>query len=79
VRTDHIISAMMDDVRTSETSVYFKESTWRYILKSCHLHTRRRENLIKVNLFITTAIMVNWQFRAPATSTPVKQVPVLTG
>jgi hypothetical protein len=30
---------------TSETSVYFNETTWCYILEGCHLHTRRRKNL----------------------------------
>jgi hypothetical protein len=30
---------------TSETSVYFNETTGSYIPQSCHLHTRRRENL----------------------------------
>jgi hypothetical protein len=36
---------MIEAVRTSETSVYFNETTRRYIIESCHLHTRRRENL----------------------------------
>jgi len=36
---------MMEAVRTSETSVYFHETTRRYVPESCHLHTRRRENL----------------------------------
>jgi len=35
---------MMEAVRTSEMSVYF-ETTRRYNLESCRLHTRRRENL----------------------------------
>jgi hypothetical protein len=35
---------MMEAERISETSVYFYETTWRYIPKGCHLHTRR-ENL----------------------------------
>jgi hypothetical protein len=45
----YIIRAMnamtMEAVRTSETSVYFSEIIRRYIPESCHLHTRRRENL----------------------------------
>jgi hypothetical protein len=40
-----MIALIMEAVRTSETSVYFKETTWRYIPESCHLHTSRRENL----------------------------------
>jgi hypothetical protein len=32
-------------MRTSETSAYFDETTRRYILEDCHLHTRRSENL----------------------------------
>jgi hypothetical protein len=33
------------EVRTSETSTYFKETTRRYIPEGCHLHTHCRENL----------------------------------
>jgi hypothetical protein len=29
-----------------ETPVYFNETARRYVPESCHLHTRRRENLI---------------------------------
>jgi hypothetical protein len=36
---------MMEAVRTSETSVYFNDITRRYVAESCHLHTRRRENM----------------------------------
>jgi hypothetical protein len=36
---------MMEAVRTSETSVYFNETTRRFISEGCHLHIRRRENL----------------------------------
>jgi hypothetical protein len=39
---DYIV--MMEAVHISETSVYL-ETTRPYILESCHLHTRRRENL----------------------------------
>jgi hypothetical protein len=35
----------MEVVRTSETWVYFNETTLCYIPESCHFHTRRRENL----------------------------------
>jgi hypothetical protein len=31
IRTASIISLMMQAVHNSETSVYFKETTWRYI------------------------------------------------
>jgi hypothetical protein len=36
--------ALMEVVRISETSVYFNETTRRYIPEGCH-HTRRCENL----------------------------------
>jgi hypothetical protein len=36
---------MMEAVSTSETSVYFYQTKRRTIPESCHLHTRRRENL----------------------------------
>jgi hypothetical protein len=39
------ISLMTETVRTSETSVYFNESAWRYIQEGCHHHTRYFENL----------------------------------
>jgi hypothetical protein len=32
-------------IRTSETSVYFSDSTLRHIAEGCYLHTCRRENL----------------------------------
>jgi hypothetical protein len=35
---------------SDETSVYFYETTRRYIPESCHLQTRRRENL-KCHIF----------------------------
>jgi hypothetical protein len=35
----------MEAVRTSKTSVYFNETTRRYIPESCRLHTHRRETL----------------------------------
>jgi hypothetical protein len=40
VRPASIIRAMMETVRTSETS-----ATRQYIPEDCKLHTRRRENL----------------------------------
>jgi hypothetical protein len=40
-----IITLMMDAAHTSETSVYFNETTRRYIPEGYHLHIRRRENL----------------------------------
>jgi hypothetical protein len=39
------IRAMMKVVRTSETSVNFIVTTWRYIPEDSKLHTLRRENL----------------------------------
>jgi hypothetical protein len=39
------IALMMGAVRTSETSLYFNDTTRRYIPQGCHLHTRRHENL----------------------------------
>jgi hypothetical protein len=42
---DILIALMMEAVRTSETPVYFKETTRRCISEGCHLHTSRRENL----------------------------------
>jgi hypothetical protein len=37
------VALMMDAVHTSDMSVWFHAR--RYIPESCHLHTRRRENL----------------------------------
>jgi hypothetical protein len=36
---------MMEEESTSETSVNFYQTTWRYDPEDSHLHTRRRENL----------------------------------
>jgi hypothetical protein len=36
---------MMEAVRTSETSVSFNMTTWRYIPEDSKLHTRRRVDL----------------------------------
>jgi hypothetical protein len=35
----------MEGVRTHEMSVYFNESTRRYITEDSHLHTRHCENM----------------------------------
>jgi hypothetical protein len=45
LRTASIITVTMEAVTTSETSVHFKVTTWRYIPDDSKLHTRRRENL----------------------------------
>jgi hypothetical protein len=54
----------MEAVRTTETSGYFIETTRRYILKGCNLHTRRHENLkshnIKMNLRDTDCEYGKW-------------------
>jgi hypothetical protein len=39
-----MIILMMEEVPTSETSVY-SETAWRYIREGSHLHSRRCENL----------------------------------
>jgi hypothetical protein len=36
---------MMEAAHTSVTLVYLNETTRGYIPESCHIHTRRRENL----------------------------------
>jgi hypothetical protein len=36
---------MMEAVRTSETSVYSKETIWHYMPECSNIHTRCRENL----------------------------------
>jgi hypothetical protein len=41
----YINNLMMAVVRTSETSVYFNEITWRCIPERSLLHIRLRENL----------------------------------
>jgi hypothetical protein len=43
---------MMEAVRTSETSVYYNETTRRYIPEGSDLHTRCRENLKSHNEII---------------------------
>jgi hypothetical protein len=39
------IVLMMEAECTSETSIYFHETTRRYIPESRHFHTRRRDSL----------------------------------
>jgi hypothetical protein len=39
-----MVAVMVETAHTSETSLYF-ETARLYIPDSCHLHTRRRENL----------------------------------
>jgi hypothetical protein len=39
------MALMMEAVRTSETSVNFNMTTWRYIPGDSRLHSRHRENL----------------------------------
>jgi hypothetical protein len=49
---------MMEAVRNAETSVYFHETTRRYIPEICHLHIRRRENLKSHVVFIIAITVV---------------------
>jgi hypothetical protein len=42
---------MIKSVRSFETLIYCYETTRRYIPEGCHLHTRRRENLISQKLY----------------------------
>jgi hypothetical protein len=44
VWTASIMRAMMEAVRTTETTVNFNVTTRRYIPEDSKLHTRRREN-----------------------------------
>jgi hypothetical protein len=55
LRHEGIIIALMEAVRTSETSVCFKETTRRYIPEGCYFHTRRRLNL-KSHKFIVFSL-----------------------
>jgi hypothetical protein len=52
-----LVKLTVATVRTSETSVYFNESTRRYIPEGCHLHNRRSENL-KSHTFISYLCVV---------------------
>jgi hypothetical protein len=45
------IALLMEVVRTSEMSVWFDGTTWRYMSESCHLHARCHDNL-KSHLFL---------------------------
>jgi hypothetical protein len=40
------IALMMEAVFTSETSIYFYETTWNYIPEGCHLHIKSLNHLI---------------------------------
>jgi hypothetical protein len=54
-RLSEVCNALvMEAARTSETSVYFNETTLRYIPESCLLYARCRENLNShnINLFV---------------------------
>jgi hypothetical protein len=55
-----VIALMMEAVRTSETSVYFSETTRRLFPESWHLHTRRRKNLLSH----TEAGLLFWLFKS---------------
>jgi hypothetical protein len=54
---------MMEAIRTSETSVYFHETTRRYVQERCR-HTRRRENL-KLTLSLCSSLNMGDQFSQP--------------
>jgi hypothetical protein len=43
-----IIRAILEAVHTSETSVYFHGTTWRYIPESCYLHCNETSVLKKL-------------------------------
>jgi hypothetical protein len=45
LRARLLIALMMEAVSTSETSVNFYQTTWRYITEDSHLRNRRRDNL----------------------------------
>jgi cell division protein FtsL len=51
-----LIALMMEAVRTSETSVYFKHTTRRYISEGYHLHTSHRDNLKSHTISISLTI-----------------------
>jgi hypothetical protein len=36
---------VMEAERTSETFIYFNETTWYYVPEGCHLHTCHHHNL----------------------------------
>jgi hypothetical protein len=61
---------MMEAVRISETSVYVHDTARPYILGSCHLYTRCRENSLGcVNLYCSCrwggAMSLNWPLLIP--------------
>jgi hypothetical protein len=43
--SSELMMLIMEAVRTSETLVYFYETTWPDISEGCYLHTRRPGNL----------------------------------
>jgi hypothetical protein len=59
-----VVASMMEAVRTSETSVYFSETTQRYIPESCYIHTRRCENLESHSLNMSENRMLRRLFGA---------------
>jgi hypothetical protein len=59
----HFIALMMELVRTSETSVYFNETTRRYIPKSVVFRTQINRNTIQRQL-------VNPDLQLPTLNTP---------
>jgi hypothetical protein len=59
------IALIIEAVHTSETSVYFNETTWRYVPEGCLLHTDRRENL-KPHVLLGQVIVVQLVKKFPA-------------
>jgi hypothetical protein len=59
-----VIASMMEAVRSSETSVYFSETTQRYNLESFYIHTRRRESLESHSLKMSENRMLRRLFGA---------------
>jgi hypothetical protein len=49
----HYHPLMAEAVRTSETCIYFNETTRRYIPEGCRVHTRRHEKSHTVNITYT--------------------------
>jgi hypothetical protein len=52
--TSFIRAMMMEAVCTSETSVYFNETTRCYVPEGCHFHTRHRENVKLHNIWVVS-------------------------
>jgi hypothetical protein len=53
---------MMEAERTSETLVYFYQTTRRYNPEDSHLHAHRRENLKSylINILYSTFLLIKW-------------------